>query len=393
MANVLTSLIRNLNLSFMEILQEQAAILPLVDADTGTAPAAVGQTVRTPITPVLTSSAYTPAMIPTLAAGETVGYADVLITNQDKVAFQISGDDMIALEEPTTTVGFIPNSVIEAVRALRVVLANRAMTAMVLGATAAVGASGSDPFTPPTAIAALLPNMALLGQYMNDSLCPAADRNMIATTSAYAQLQTNPLLIKVNESGDNEVLRNGIVGRLQGFGIGYDQLSVYPAIGTGTGYLLSVATAVGDTQITVGTGTGTIIAGDLISIAGDPSIYIAKTALAAGVVTLVVGTRAGYKNSGYINKVNAIGQAVTVMGVGSRMPIFHKTAMKRIVRPTAMPPDGDLAVMSNTFIDQASGCAMRLAYYKGYGVNQWEVQAASGFAVLRPELIKLAVGL
>jgi hypothetical protein len=348
-----------------------------------------------PITPILAAGDIVPAVIPTQAQSETLGSVNVTFVKQRAVKFFLSGDDYLALESPTPTPGFVPNSLIEAMRVARNEIATFGYGVLSAAATSAVGTAGSDPFTAPTAIAALLPNMATMVQYLNNSLAPKLDRYGILTTSAYGQLATNPLLIRVNESGDKEMLRQGMIGVLQGVGLNYEQLLGDVTVGTAAGYLLNVATAYGDATLNLKTGTGTILPGDIISIAGDPTYYVAGVTpggfAAPGVLTLSVGNRPG-KNVGYVMQVNAVNSAVSVIASGSRMPVFHKQALKLAVRPTAMPPGGDLARNSAIFADPKTGLAMRLAYYPGYMQNQWELQYVYGATTTRPELSKVFIG-
>lgn len=85
------------------------------------------------------------------------------------------------------------------------------------------------------------------------------------------------------------------------------------AIGTGSGYLVNNGPGypAGTTSIALGTGTGTILAGDVVTFTGDTNGYVVATALGAGVVVLAA--------PGLIKAV-ANGVAVTVSA--SRNPSF-----------------------------------------------------------------------
>src|SRR5580700_7925420 len=176
MSNVLTAITRNINEGFMPILEEAAVIPGVADTDFSTIPAALGQNMLIPITPILTAGDIVPAVIPTQAQSETLGNVNVVFTKQRAVKFFLSGDDYLALESPTPTPGFVPNSLKEALRVARNEIAVFAYGVIAAAATSAVGTAGSDPFTAPTAVGALLPNMALMVQYLNDSLAPRMDR-------------------------------------------------------------------------------------------------------------------------------------------------------------------------------------------------------------------------
>lgn len=57
-------------------------------------------------------------------------------------------------------------------------------------------------------------------------------------------------------------------------------------LGTGTGYLTSAAFVINDTAITVDTGTGTILAGNIITFDGDTNKYVVDIALTGDTVTI-----------------------------------------------------------------------------------------------------------
>jgi hypothetical protein len=89
-------------------------------------------------------------------------------------------------------------------------------------------------------------------------------------------------LFRVNEAGTDELLRRGMIAQLMGFGLhDWAQVKAHTP-GTGASYLINGAEAVGQTTITVDTGSGTIVAGDVVTFAGTAHKYIVKTALAAG---------------------------------------------------------------------------------------------------------------
>jgi hypothetical protein len=394
--NNVNAITRAINEGFMPILEENAAVLNgLADTEFSTVPAALGQNILTPITPILTAVDIVPGVIPIEGQTETLTNVNVTFTKQRAVKFFLSGDDYMALESPTPTPGFVPNSLKEAMRVARNEIAVFGYALLAAGATSAIGTAGSDPFAAPTAIQGLLPNWEQMVQYLNDSLAPLSDRFGILSTTAYGQLSQNPLLIEVQKSGNDEMLRQGMIGMLQGIGVNFDQLLAPVTVGTAENYLLSVATAVGDATLTLKTGTGTILPGDIVQIAGDATNYVAGLTpggfAAPGVLTLSVGNRPG-TNVGYVAQINAINAAVTVVAAGRRLPCFHSQAMKLAVRPTAMPPGGDMAKESAIFMDPKTGLAMRLAYYEGYLKNQFELQYVYGGTVTRPELSKVWIG-
>src|SRR5690606_3774872 len=71
-------------------------------------------------------------------------------------------------------------------------------------------------------------------------------------------------------------LRDRVVGDVLGFGIGVSAGAVVHAAGTGTGYLVNGTPAVGASAVPVDGGTGTILAGDVFTVAGDTNKYVSS---------------------------------------------------------------------------------------------------------------------
>ena len=79
-----------------------------------------------------------------------------------------------------------------------------------------------------------------------------------------------------------QLLRRGIIGEMQGAMIHNSAQIKRPAAGTNNGSATTTAAgfAVGETNIaTAAAGTGTIVAGDIITFAGDTNKYLVVTGL------------------------------------------------------------------------------------------------------------------
>jgi hypothetical protein len=99
--------------------------------------------------------------------------------------------------------------------------------------------------------------------------------------------------------------------------------------GTGSGYLINDASAsVGDTTVTVDTGTGTILAGDIVTIAGTTDKYVVNTALAS--TTFTIGAPG-------LVAAEADNDAVTVGNSYRPNVVFDRNAIHLITRAPAMP--------------------------------------------------------
>ena len=158
-----------------------------------------------------------------------------------------------------------------------------------------------------------------------------------------------------------------------------------PASGTGANYTTSTAGfAIGSTTIAVITGTGTVLAGDVVTFAGDTNQYVVATALTGGNVVLAA--------PGLLQAIPASATAMTVKGVGSRNVAFARSALVLAARLPALPDNGDLALDRTTVVDPISGFAFELAMYAQYRQMQYEVSAAWGVKVIKGEHMAIMYG-
>ena len=191
------------------------------------------------------------------------------------------------------------------------------------------------------------------------------------------------------QAGNDQAFRQGIVGPIVGFQASQvDGIQTQPA-GTGAGYVLDGAHAAGATSIKVKTGTGTILAGGVLTIAGDATQYVVDAGIAApGTFTINPLTQDGKG----LKKALADGAAVTLIGAHVANLAFHRSAIGLAIRPIAMPPGGDAAVDYQLITDPVSSLTVGLAHYKGRGMSRIELQAAWGVNAIRRELLKKTMG-
>jgi hypothetical protein len=155
--------------------------------------------------------------------------------------------------------------------------------------------------------------------------------------------------------------------------------------GGGTSYVTSGSTAVGVTDIALVTGTGTVLAGDVVTFAADTTNkYIVGTGVtAAGTISL---------NAPGAQKVIATANALTVGDSYTPSVAFHKSAVELGMRPPAMPNGGDSAVDVMTVQDPTSGLVFEIAVYKGYMKTMLEVRCLYGVKVWKPNHVATLLG-
>jgi hypothetical protein len=211
------------------------------------------------------------------------------------------------------------------------------------------------------------------------------DVTMVLNTAAGTKLRNLAQLQKANENGSTELLRNGVLLDLQGIMLKESAGIQLPAIGSGASYAVNKVGgyAVGDTAITLDTGTGTVLAGDIVTFAGDTNKYVVASALASNVVTLAApGLRQTLAND----------VVMSVVAASTRNVVFHRNALELAIRAPAMPNGGDAAVDAMTIQDPYSGLVFEVRAYKGFQKAMFNVSAAWGTKLWKPEFAAVLLG-
>ena len=205
---------------------------------------------------------------------------------------------------------------------------------------------------------------------------------MVINTSAGAALRTLGQLTKANEAGTNMTLRDGELLNLHGFSIRESAQVNNATAGTGASYQLNGAHAIGATSIAVDTGTGTILAGDIITIGNHK--YVVATGIAAP-GTLVI-------NAPGLVEAFADNQAVTVNATSARNIAFSSDALLLATRLPIFPREGDLAIDSEIITDPRTGISFDLRVYPGDGMVLYRIHALWGWVAKKPEHAAIMLG-
>ena len=380
MANTFTPIIPNMTAAMRTVLAERASLPRMVMTDFKAEQAAVNQSVTVPFAPTVAGADRTPAATFTVAADRTVTNTTISITKDRKFPFHMTGDDFLRMKQNPE---FMPLSMAQAMRAWRnevhsdIAGLHTKAAGYYSASTPSSGASlGTAATTPFASDISLITGAEKL---LNDSLAPMEDRFLFIDTAAKANLGGLGQLIKANEAGTSDLLRQGIVGQLAGFNVVWGNDVKLHTAGTGATYQLNGAHSAGATTITVDTGSGTILAGDVVTI--NSVQYVVATALSAGSFTITSGLLTALADN----------VAVAVSASSRRNLAFHREAIGLAIRLPRLPDGGDAGEHIEV-MDPETGIGCRFSTYKGYGLNNYELSSAWGVAAVRPELMKLILG-
>lgn len=380
MANTLTNLIPDVYAALDVVSRELVGFIPSVYRDSRADRVAYNQTLRVPVAPANGAGGdISPAMSLPSIANQTIGNATIALSKQRYFPFSWSGEESYAMDAGPGYLSLKQAQIAQAIRAACNEIESDLATGAYKAASRAYGTAGTTPF------ASDLSDTANLRKILDDNGAPLSDRSVVINTTAGAKLRTLTQLTKVNEAADASMLRQGTLLDVHGFMIRESaQLSTVTK-GTGTSYLVNNASgyAVGDTAITLDTGSGTILAGDVITFAGDTNKYVVKTALTSNVVTIAApGLRATLADN----------TAVTVGNNFTPNVGFSRNAIVLATRLPAIPMEGDLAIDREVVTDPRSGLSFEVAVYPGYRMNTYHLSVVWGYSVIKPEHTAILLG-
>lgn len=381
MANTLTSLTTTIYNAMDVVSREMVGLIPAISIDAQYTRAAVGQTVMSFVTPAASLVAITPGVTPPNDGDQTLGNVPMTISKAFRAPIRWNGEERLALDNNGASYNAIlRDQFAQAFRAFANQIEVDLATAGLLGASRAFGTAGTTPFASDVSATA---NMRKI---LVDDGAPTSDLQLIIDTTAGAKMRTLTQLTKANEAGTDVTLRRGTLMNIAGFDIRESAGIQTPAIGTGSAYTTTAAGfAVGTTSIPLITGSGTILAGDIITFAGDTNQYVVTTGIAAP--GTVVISKPGLRVA-----ATAATHAVTIVAASTRNLGFARTALALATRQPALPQQGDMAEDHMAVTDPVSGVTFDIALYLQYRQIQFEVALAWGTQLIKPEHVAILLG-
>ena len=350
-----------------------------INAD-GSERVAKGDVVRAHFTRKPSLVDVTPSM--TIPEGNdiTVDNKTVSITKYKAAEIPLTGEDQKHLDNGAGYKTVYGDVFAQAIRVLTNEIEQDLAAEAYKNASRAIGTAGATPFGPN------FNQVATVRKILADNGMPFDGQvSLVMDTAAGANLRKLAQLQSVDSAGNDVLLRQGTLLDLQGFRIKESAGIVTHTKGTGTGYLVnkSGGHAVDDAAITVDTGSGTIVAGDIVTFAGDGNKYVVNTALSGS--SLSIGTP-GLREAAADNAALTVGNSYTPNVA------FHRSALELVIRPAAQPEGGDAAVEELIVQDPHSGLVFELRKYVGYGKAMFKIGAAWGYKAWKPDFIATVMG-
>jgi hypothetical protein len=389
MANTLTAIIPTLQDSANMIGRELVGFIPASYKNTSASRAGFNQTINYPIVPTLTAAAVAPAATPPAGTDIVQGAGSITMNNLRKVSWNWTGEERRALENGDIAPyqNIIAQTIQQAMRTLTNEVENSLWVEAYKNASRAYGTAAQTPF----ATANDFTEIANISRILDDNGTPKPDRHLIVGSAAMVNLLgKQTLLIRENESGTDQGLRQGVVGRI----IGFDVHESYPIASVTAGTQAAGTTdaagyAIGATTITLASaGTGTIVAGDILAITGDGAAgkYVVKTGdtdVSNG-GTFIIG------GPGLRGTLTAATHALTTTAAYTPNIAMHRNALHLVMR--APDTGGDAAMDTVEVTDPVSGLVFQLATYGQYMQRSFELRMLYGVKAVKSDFIATLIG-
>lgn len=384
----LTSLIPTIYEAMDVVSRELVGFIPAVSQDFSAERAAKDQTIMSPVVGAMPAEDLTPANVPADTPNQTIGNVSMTISKVRSVPFGITGEETKGLQTAGTLQQINRDRIAQALRTLSNEVEVDIYNEVYDTVSQAYGTAATTPF----GTAGDLSDFAQARKILDENGAPQSDLQMVLGSAAIANIRGKQSgLFKVNEAGTDDLLRRGTLGDVEGFSL-HQSNAIRAAITAGTGASATTNAAgyaVGATVITLASaGTGTIIAGDFVSFAGDARKYLVVSGDAdtsnGGTITLA--------EPGLAVALSAATKAITVTAAAVRNVFFQRSAIQLATRAPAMPEGGDSADDVLVLVDPVSKIAFEFVVYRQKRQVRYECNLAWGQKMIAPRHAGVLLG-
>ena len=378
MSNTLTGLIPTLYTALDTVSREQVGFIPAVARNAKADQAAKGQTVSAPVTSAASLVDIVPAATAPNDGDQAIGTVDVVITKSKMAPIKWNGEEQLAVGPTGQYNTILADQFAQGLRALCNEI-EADLGGLFYGASRATGTAGVTPF----GVKEDLTDFANARKILEENGAPTSSLQMVLGSDAVANVRgKQSVLFKVNEAGSESLLREGVIGRVEGFSLHTSAGVKRVASSSATGYLVNGEKKEGDRIISIDTGTGVFKAGDIVTFTGDANKYVVATATATTITIAEPGLRQDLADN----------TAITVGGNYVANMAFDRNALLLACRTPAMPEGGDTADDVMNITDPVSGITFQVALYRQYRQVRYEIGLAWGVKEVAPRHAAIILG-
>ena len=342
--------------------------------------------VTIPIAGAPTNRSFTAAQTATVGANSTHTMRQVQITKSESYSWHQTDDEVAAMGigGNDNVKDVFMQEVEIAMDGLMDLVSEDVVTDLPKWCSYARGVAGTTPF------AADLSPLTACWRELNENGAPEEGRSFVMNHAASENFMNLAAVQQVNVSGSDAALRSGIMLPHYGFRIALDTNLDAVTKGTATGYDANGGEPIAETTIVCdGSSTGTILAGDVITWAGDATKYVVADttqSLSGGAAGNIVINSPGLKAT----------LATTVEGTtgANYTPSLavQKNGYVVVMRPPSISANTTTVKSVTPITDASTGLTFFLVELPGYGLTTWELHLAWGFQGLNPAFNILYLG-
>ena len=380
MSNILTAILTQILAKGLMTLRQRVLMTRLVNTDYSLEAKKKGQTIDIPLSAAIAAESVTPAAVPTAPGDLTPTTAQISLDQWYHADFALDDQEVGMIRADKD---FVPLQMEEAFKSIGNKI-NDTVLDTYTGIYGYVGTAGTTPFGSGVEVA----SATNLRKTLHEQLCPRDDRRAVLDFAAEAAALNLAQFSDAEKRGSSDTKTTGNIGKV--FGIdwfGEDAIQEHTA---GTGATISTNAAgyaVGVKAITLkAAGTGTMVVGDIFTIAGDDQTYTVTTlvpAVSAGALAFTPGLKVAITTAETVITL----KASHIVNIG-----FHRDAFGLAVRA----PDAGIKELlgagtagnilsSVTLIDNVTKLIMRLELIRGYKMTMWDVDCLWGTTLVSPD--------
>jgi hypothetical protein len=383
----LTNLLPTIFKAMDTVSRELVGFIPAVSRDSTAERVALNGVITSPVVGPMAAEDLVAAPYAADTPNQTIGNVQMTISKARSVPFGITGEETKALQNGGTLGDINAQRIAQAIRTLTNEVESD-LASLHAKASRAYGTYNVTPF----GTALDLSDFAQARMILDDNGAPQSDMHMVLGSTAVANIRGKQAgLFKVNEAGNDDLLRRGALGQVEGFDL-HNSGQVKKAVVAGTAAAATTNTtgyAVGSTVINLAVaGTGAFIAGDIVAFAGDANKYL----LAAGDADVSNGGTITLQEPGLRQAIPSSATAIAVTAATTRNMFFQRSAIQLATRAPAMPEGGDDADDVMMVTDPVSGIAYEFTVYKQKRQVRYEINLAWGSQMIAPRHCGVLIG-
>ena len=376
MSNTLTNILDKILAQGLVTLREAAVMPRLTNIDYSAEGAEQGDTIDVPIPKAQVVSSVAASSTPKAAAGNAPSKVQISLNQWKMTDFHLTDKEMAEIDRNRH---YVPMQTAEAARAI----ANNVDGYIHGKYTGVYGYVGTAAVVPFSTVATTTGARKVL----NNQLAPMSQRRLVMDPNAEDQALQLSAYSDLEKTGDFAVKIEGEIGRKFGIDHFMSQNVVTHTTGTrGTDTQVGSTTAIGVSSLAIvaGSAVGTIVVGDVFTIAGDSQTYVANTAIT---------TTSANQNVSIDPPLKVIASATSVLTFKGTHVVnlaFNRNAFAYVTRPLA--DDGLNTNPTSVLVDNETGLTMRLEVVRQHKQNAWQFDVLYGAQLVRPQFATRIAG-